>query len=121
MADLTWQDLMRCYDLVEFLGDGKGLLTIASMEVLDIIVAIEAAADTIAGDLNFYPTGGVARVAVRDRIEVNVGSPKLSIGILARDFDVLLSAPRGYVDFPPRFYVVDGRLSDRDTSPPLLK
>jgi hypothetical protein len=121
MADLRWQDLMRCYDLVEFLGDGKGLLTIASKEVLNIVVAIDAADDAVAGDLNFYPTGDVARVAVRDRIEVNVGSPKLSIGILAQDFDVLLSAPRGYVEFPPRFYAVDGRLSDRDTSPPILK
>ena len=47
--------------------------------------------------------------------------PKLSLGVLARNLDDLLSAPRGFVEFPLRFYVVDDRLSDRDTSPPPLR
>lgn len=120
MAEPTWQDLLRCYDNVEFLDEGRGTLTAATDEVLNTVRAIDAD-DAMANDLNFYPTGDVGQAAIGDKIEVHVGVPKLWLGVLARNLDGLLSAPRGFVEFPPRFYVVDGRLSDRDTSPPPLK
>lgn len=111
---------MGCYDNVEFLGGGLGTLTIATDKILNTVRAIDADEDA-ASALNFYPTHDVGQAAIGDKIEVHVGGPKLSLGVLARNLDELLSAPRGFIEFPPRFYVVDGRLSDRDTSPPPLK
>lgn len=116
----TWQDLLLCYDNVDFLGEGKGVLTIATSEILQTIHLIEAD-EIAAGALNFYPTGDIGQVSIGDRIDVHIGAPKLSIGILAKTLDDLLKAPRGFIEFPPRFYVVDGRLSDRDTSATVLK
>jgi hypothetical protein len=120
VAEPTWQYLLRCYDNVEFLGGGRGTLTAATEGILNTVREIDAG-DAAASDLNFYPTGDVGQIAIGDKIEVHVGVPKLSIGVLARNLDELLSAPRGLVEFPRRFYVVDGRLSDRDTSPPPLR
>lgn len=120
MAKPTWQDLLHCYDHVEFLDEGRGTLVAATAEILNTVHAIDAD-DAAASDLNFYPTGDVGQAAIGDKIEVHVGVPKLSLGILAKNLDDLLSAPRGFVEFPPRFYVVDGRLSNRDTSTPRLK
>ncbi|OKO73873.1 hypothetical protein, partial [Bradyrhizobium sp. NAS96.2] len=120
MADLSWQDLLRCYDHVEFAGDREGVLTIANAEILNTILSIDADEST-SGDLNFYPTNNISGASIGDKIAVHVGAPKLSIGILAQNLDGLLSAPKGFLDFPVRFYVIDGRLSDRDTSTPQLK
>ncbi|MET4023129.1 hypothetical protein [Bradyrhizobium sp. S3.2.12] len=120
MTRPAWQDLLRCYDNVEFLDGGRGILTIVDGEILNAVRAIDAD-DVAANDLNLYPTEDVARTAIGDKIEVHVGAPKLSLGILAWNLDDLLFAPRGFVEFPQRFYVVENRLSDRDTSPPLLR
>jgi hypothetical protein len=119
MTKLTWLDLLRCYDNVEFSGDGQGLLTIANAEILNTILSGDTD-DVSAADLNFYATGDLSHVAIGDKITVHVGSPKLAIGILAKNVDSLLLAPKGFIEFPSRFYIIDGRLSDRDTSPPPL-
>lgn len=116
----TWQDLLLCYDNVDFLGEGKGFLTIATSEILKTIQLVDAD-ETAAGDVNFYATGDISQASIGDKIEVHIGAPKLSIGILAKDFDDLLKGPRGFIEFPPRFYVVEGRLSNRDTSATMLR
>lgn len=121
MADLSWQDLLRCYDHVEFSGDREGVLSIANTEILNTVLSIDAEESTLAGDFNFYPTSDISGAAIGDKIAVHVGAPKLSVGILAQNLDGLLSAPKGFIEFPPRFYVIDGRLSDRDTSAPQLR
>jgi hypothetical protein len=51
-----------------------------------------------------------------ERYDCREAGERISIGILAQSLDGLLSAPKGFIEFPPRFYVIDGRLSDRDTS-----
>lgn len=115
MTDLTWPDLLDCYDNVDFLDGGRGSLTIATDAILKTVRTLDID-DVAANAFNFYATGEVAQVRVGEKIEVHVGAPKLSLGILARDLDGLLTAPRGYIEFPRRFYVVDARLSDRDTA-----
>lgn len=120
MTKLTWQDLLLCYDNVDFLDEGKGVLTIATPEILRIIHLVDTD-EILASDANFYPTDDISEASVGDKIEVHIGAPKLSIGILAKNLDDLLKAPRGFIEFPPRFYVVEGRLSDRDTSPTPLR
>ncbi len=42
MAEPTWQDLLRCYDNVEFLDGGRGILTVATDEILNTVRAIDA-------------------------------------------------------------------------------
>lgn len=115
MIDLTWQDLLRCYDHVEFFGDSHGTLTIASGEIFNVLHTVDAD-DKAASDTNFYPTEALDNLSVGDKVAVHVGAPKLSLGVLAKDIDALLLAPKGFIEFPSRFYVIEGRLSDRNTS-----
>jgi hypothetical protein len=115
MTKLTWQDLLQCYDNIEFSGDLQGTLTIASDEVLRTLLLVDAD-DIAANDSNFYAKDDLNHPAVGDQIIVHVGSPKLSLGILAKDIDTLLLAPKGFLEFPQHFYVVDGRLSERNVS-----
>jgi hypothetical protein len=116
MAELSWQDLLQCYDSVEFSGDGRGTLSISDAKILATVRLVDAD-DALARDTNLYPTGDITNLSVGDEIEVHVGQPKFSMGILAKNLDGLLSAPKGFIQFPSRFYLIDGRLSDRDTSP----
>jgi hypothetical protein len=119
MTRFAWQDLVHCYDHVEFDDVDQCRLTVADAEILNTINALDAE-DAAASDLNFYATDDLANIAIGDKVSVHVGSPKLSIGILAKDINGLLSAPRGFIEFPARFYIIQGRLSDRDTSPKTL-
>jgi hypothetical protein len=114
-ASLTWHDLLGCYDNLKFSGDGEGLLTIASQQILSTLLLVDQD-DTAAADSNLYCRDDLQNPAIGDQIAVHVGSPKLSLGILAKNLDTLFSAPKGYIEFPRRFYVIDGRLSDRDLS-----
>lgn len=115
MSDLTWQDLLRCYEHVEFSGNNQGTLTIASGEILNTVHTLDAD-EKAAIDTNFYPIETVGKLSIGDKITVHVGAPKLTLGILATDLDGLLSAPKAFIEFPTHFFVADGRLSDRDTS-----
>jgi hypothetical protein len=114
-AQVTWPDLLQCYDNIEFTNDVEGTLIVGSAEILRTILLVDKD-DDAANDSNLYAKEELHRPAIGDQIVVHVGSPKLSLGILAMDLDALLSAPKGFVEFPKHFYVIDGRLSERDVS-----
>src|SRR5436190_20653659 len=114
-ARVTWPDLLQCYDNIEFTSDAQGKLTVVSDEILHTLLFLEKD-ESAASDTNLYAKDELHRPAIGDQIIVHVGSPKLSLGILAKDVDALLSAPKGFVEFPQHFYVIDGRLSERNLS-----
>ena len=83
-VSLTWQDLLGCYDNIEFSNDVDGVLTVASEQILATLLLVDHD-DAAANASNLYSTEDLHNPAIGDRIPVHVGSPKLSLGILAKD------------------------------------
>lgn len=114
-ANITWPALLHCYDSIEFRDAPEGILTVRTEEILQTLLLVNND-DGAANDANLYPIGELKNPGIGDLIPVHVGAPKLSLGILAKDLQSLLSAPKAYIEFPQRFYVISGRLSERELS-----
>lgn len=113
MSNVTWSDLLICYDQTKFQPDSEGVLTIKSELILKTITQLEND-NSDAKSCNLYAKDDLTNAKVGDEISVHVGPPVLSLGRLARTLDILLTSPRAYIEFPTHFYVVENKLSDRD-------
>tara|TARA_R110002074_G_scaffold395382_1_gene583721 strand:+ start:2259 stop:3461 length:1203 start_codon:yes stop_codon:yes gene_type:complete len=105
MARLTFDDLVLIYRNTQFDGHGGGVLTIADDEIAALLRAIEA-------DERLYDDAQLSLVDAADPIvgtdvKINISSPKLSLGILASNFDSLFQSPKATFTEPTNYYVID--------------
>jgi 16S rRNA A1518/A1519 N6-dimethyltransferase RsmA/KsgA/DIM1 with predicted DNA glycosylase/AP lyase activity len=91
VTKIAFSDLVQIYRNTRFDGNGEGVLTVVNEEIVATLRAIEA-------DERLYDEVQLSlinpeSVDVGSQVRINVASPKLSLGILASDFDSLFSSP----------------------------
>lgn len=105
MPDVSFADLVEIYRHTRFDGLGEGVLTIASPEVLNTLLAIDADADlydaTQIGLVDDVPP------VLGSDVRVTIGPPRHSLGLLVSSFDALFQAPMAVFEEPPRYFVID--------------
>jgi len=55
---------------------------------------------------------------IGETVEINLGNPKLAIGIIATNLDDLLIAPKAKFREPPRYFTIDSKFSSSDETIP---
>ena len=116
MAEVGFADLVELYRHIRFDGAGTGVRTVASQRIADTLRAIEA-------DQALYDETQISLVvagdpAVGEQVHVNVGPPRLSLGILAANFASLFRAPGAAFREPPAYYVVESGYASGDEPVP---
>lgn len=115
MGEVTFADLVLVYENTDFDGDGRsGTLKIVDEGVLRAIRLCED--NDAAAVAGITVLDDAAGLAVGQRVGVFCDSPRVSLGILAKDLDALLSWPSSRLAEPDAYYVIDGRYG-RSTQP----
>lgn len=121
MARVAFDDLVEIYRRTRFDGNGGGVLTVAIAEIANTLRVIEA-------DEQLYDDAQLSLIVPADpvigsEVAITVGTPKLSLGVLAADFDALFRAPGAVFAEPTAYYVIDpGYARGADPVPePLLR
>jgi hypothetical protein len=104
VTKIAFSDLVQIYRNTRFDGNGEGVLTVVNEEIVATLRAIEA-------DERLYDEVQLSlinpeSVDVGSQVRINVASPKLSLGILASDFDSLFSSPGAAFKEPDNYYVI---------------
>lgn len=112
MADISFADLVEIYRHTRFDGNGGGVLTIANDGIAGTLQAIEAEQD-------FYDTTQISLVAPGDQVvgsdvHINIAAPKLSLGVLADNFEALFRSPGAAFVEPTNYYVIQDEYASGD-------
>lgn len=116
MARVAFDDLVGIYRRTRFDGNGGGVLTVASAEIANTLRAIDA-------DEQLYDDAQLSLIVPADpvignEVAITVGTPKLSLGLLAADFDALFKAPGAVFAEPTAYYVISPRYARGDDPVP---
>ncbi len=119
MGRITFDRLVAIYRSTSFDDAGdEGEITIADQAMLSDLAEIDeggATSDEANIVLIAEPPGGLATgVGVRARL----GPPQLSIGVLARDLDMLLNTPRARLREPEHYFLIDGGVTRQSAPTP---
>lgn len=107
---MTFERLLELYHHVAFDAEGdEGVLTIASPDLLSDILEIEAD-DRVAADTGVAPLVDRSKLVLGASVRVQLGRPRLALGVLARTWDDFLLSPGARFKEPKRFFVVEGRV-----------
>lgn len=118
MGSVVFDDLVAIYRNTRFGANGGGVLKIADVGIADTLHTIES--DDRAYDDAQLSLADPQKIAVGDEVQINVAAPKLSLGILAPDFEALFKAPGAIFAEPSAYYVVDPGYAHGDTPVPEL-
>ncbi|WP_184715231.1 hypothetical protein [Caulobacter sp.] len=106
MSGIGFDDLVTIYRNTKFqLDDDVGELEISSAKVLEVIQRIEQ--DPVPENANIAVQVEPDSLKLGQKVPIRIGSPKIGIGILARDFDGLINSPNGVFEEPKNFYVIE--------------
>lgn len=118
MPRLTFSNLVEIYRSTIFDTDGGGgLLTISNERIKGYLEAIEA--DQHLYDDVQISVNNVEEIRVGATVRVNIGSPKLSLGLLLRNADTLFRSPHAAIREPPHYYLIEEEYSKDDQPAPI--
>lgn len=101
-------------------GEREGTVMVASEALLVILRQLDT--DEAAQESGIGLMVDPRTLAVGQETLINIRPPRLSLGILAHDFDQLLRAPAARLEEPKAYFVIVGALSrDMAAAPPRLK
>lgn len=113
-----FDQLVALYRAINFQANSRiGTLTITSGEQLAATRAL-LAIDTDEYGLQVLQ-GNPDAIQIGDTIQLEIGEPKIAIGIVATNLDDLLLAPKARIKEPRRYYVISDKfcVSDRIVPP----
>jgi len=116
MPNVEFAELVEIYRHTQFDGNGRGTLTIANERIADAIRKIDSHEDFY--DITHIGLPESIDPNIGDTIEINVSSPRYSLGILVHRFDDLFNAPNAAFEEPKDYYVIDARYARGDTPEP---
>lgn len=121
MARIEFADLIPIYRNTRFDGHGGGVLTVADAGIAETLRAIEA--DSALFDEAQLSLTVPAEPVVGSEVTITVAAPKLSLGILASDFDHLFRSPKAAFEEPANYYVINPgyAVGDQPVPPELAK
>lgn len=102
---------------IEFLENTRrGSLTIADEAQLGLLrMLLMDGGDTYGLSINM---GVPETLSIGDTVELEVGDPRLSFGIIATDVDNLIIAPKAQLREPKRYFLIDSKFSRSDETVP---
>lgn len=108
MPRIIFSELLHLYHCTKFddteasgevhVSDARALVTLRLLE--SDLEAAEESQYSVADDTK--------KIELGDRLRVNVASPRLGLGILARHFDALLLTPSARVREPNNYFIIEG-------------
>ncbi|TPI51584.1 hypothetical protein FJ417_27910 [Mesorhizobium sp. B3-1-7] len=108
--------MLDIYRETTWLGGESARVRIANDGILDTFQLVEVS-DRAEADANLAALVDLAKVKVGDTIQCRVGSPRLSLGVLADDWDTFLSAPDARIREPNAYFIKEDE-SYKDMAPP---
>jgi hypothetical protein len=116
MADIQFSQLLNIYRHTDFDPTGdEGTLSIDVADVLADILAIEAT-DATSEAAGLAVLEEASHIILGNKVRIRASAPRLSLGILARDFDALLRAPDARIEERKHFYIIEGKIGSDDPS-----
>lgn len=113
---IAWPDLLEVYQNAKWRPDSTADVFVAS-EGLRATFALVESSDRAEYDADIGVLVDPKSITVGQTIPVRIGSPRLQLGILADDWDGVISSPEGRISERPNYFVkVDG--SHSGTVPP---
>ncbi|MDD2933777.1 MAG: hypothetical protein PHO76_07820 [Methylotenera sp.] len=117
MSQHKFEKLVELYQSVDFQDNSRqGILVLDTQEKLDLATNLLSEGNDEYG-LQILD-GNVDTLQVGESIELVVNDPKLAIGIVATNFDDLLSAPKARIKEPIRYFVIDNKFCVSDQEVP---
>ncbi len=120
MPRIRFPELLHLYHCTSFdVHDTGGEVYVADVGALETLRLLEADFEA-AEESQYNLVGDITEISLGDRLRVNVGSPRLGLGILARHFDALLLTPSARVREPVNYFIVEGAVDRYKKSNPKL-
>jgi hypothetical protein len=120
MSLIEFSSLLEVYRNASFNGagaDGEAEVSVATKEVADLLKRVEddvyATAETGVTLLD-----DVGKVQLGAIVKVRLDDPRSGFAVLAHDLDDLIKSPRGRLEEPRRYYLVDPAYAPGDASVP---
>ena len=94
---------------IQFQANSRlGMLRISDATQLDLLNLLLEDGDDFGLSINS------GSPSIGETVELNVGNPKIAIGIIATNLDDLLIAPKAKFREPPRYFTIDSKFSSSD-------
>ncbi|MBV8849544.1 MAG: hypothetical protein JOZ16_08150 [Methylobacteriaceae bacterium] len=118
MPRVRFDELLAVYRNTEFGADDEpSRLTVATADLAALLTRLEAD-EAAAEDTDVALLDEIGDVAVGSVVRVRIGSPRVGLGVLARDVDMLLAPPAAKMREPASYYLVDPPYASADPSAP---
>lgn len=101
---ITWADLLDIYQNCVWVDDHTANLTIVSGSIASTLKLIETS-DRAYHEADIALLDEEAQLAVGSDVEVRVGSPHRSLGLLVKDWDALLASSFSRMREPSAFFI----------------
>ncbi len=118
MAKITFDQLIPLYRNTTFGAEGQtGQLRIVDDAILETL-------DYISSDDDAFRDSGVRikssadKLVLHGKIDLEISTPRMGLGLLARDVDSLIAAQVNRVQEPARYYVIAERFAYSDATVP---
>jgi len=117
MDNVGFDQLITLCRAIEFKENSReGLLTITDdtqRQLLDSLIADGGEEFGLS-----IRSGDPHTLSIGDRIELEVGDPRIRLGIIATDLGNLLIAPKAQLREPKRYFLIDSKFSNSDETVP---
>lgn len=101
---ITWPDLLEIYRNCVWVDDHIALLTIVSGGIARTLKLVETS-DRAYHEADIALQDDQAQLAVGSSVEVRIGSPHRSLGLLVKDWDALLASSFSRMREPSAFFI----------------
>lgn len=118
MPRIRFDELLSVYRNTEF-GDGDepSRLTVASEDLVALLTRLETDEDA-AKDADVALLDEIGNVAVGSVVRIRIGSPRVGLGVLAKNVNKLLAPPAAKMKEPANYYLVDPPYASSDAAAP---
>lgn len=118
MPRIRFDELVAVYRHTEFgAADAPSRLTVATADVVALLTRLETD-EVAAEDADLALLDEIGDVTIGSVVRVRIGSPRVGLGVLARDIDRLLAPPAAKMREPASYYLVDPPYASADPDAP---
>lgn len=113
MDNLSFEQLLKIYRLVDIDDAHEGNLLLENEDLVATLKFLISVQNYSAAQITLLDAED-SDLQVGRSVRLQVGPPKTSLGLLVKDFDALLKTDGALLREPPRYFLIDEKISSDD-------